>query len=112
MTDEELIVRLQELADFETGVGVMQDFYCGDEMIAAAARIKALIAERNKATLWAIEQHALADNYALRISQEKAKLAKAVELLEEIEVGLAPISGFFIDTFPRKQIKATLAEIK
>ena len=42
----------------------------------------------------------------------EAKLAKAVDLLEEIEVRLATISGFFPDTFPRKEIKATLAELK
>lgn len=42
MTDEELIARLRELASFELGVGVMQDFYCGDEMVAAADRIEAL----------------------------------------------------------------------
>lgn len=41
----------------------------------------------------------------------KAKLAKAVELLEEIEARLKPISGFFFDTFPRREIKAILAEI-
>ena len=42
----------------------------------------------------------------------EAKLTKAVDLLEEIEVRLATISGFFPDTFPRKEIKATLAELK
>ena len=47
-----------------------------------------------------------------RIEALEAKLAKAVELLEEIEVRLKPISGFFFDTFPRREIKAILAEIK
>jgi hypothetical protein len=41
-----------------------------------------------------------------------AKLAKAVELLEEIEVRLKPISGFFFDTFPRREIKAILEKLK
>lgn len=51
MNDEELSVpdatltaRLRELASFERGVGVMQDFYCGDEMVAAADRIEQLAA--------------------------------------------------------------------
>jgi hypothetical protein len=101
MTNEELIARLRNGCNLQQRDGER-----------AADRIEALIAEREKATLWAIEQHALADNYALRISQEKAKLAKAVELLEEIAISLARISGFFVDTFPRKEIKATLAEIK
>ncbi len=47
-----------------------------------------------------------------RIEALTAKLAKAAELLEEIEVRLKPISGFFFDTFPRREIKAILAEIK
>lgn len=47
MTDEKLIARLRELANFERGVGVMQDFYCGDEMDAAADRIEALVKERD-----------------------------------------------------------------
>lgn len=45
MTDEELIARLRELASFESEVGVMQDFYCGDEIVAAADRIEALAEE-------------------------------------------------------------------
>ena len=49
MTDEELIARLRELASFESGVGVMQDFYCGDEMVVAADRIEALVKERDEA---------------------------------------------------------------
>ena len=47
-----------------------------------------------------------------RIEALTAKLTKAAELLEEIEVRLKPISGFFFDTFPRREIKAILAEIK
>lgn len=48
------------------------------------------------------------DNYAAL----EAKLAKAVKMLDEIEVGLARISGFFFDTFPRKEIRATLPELQ
>lgn len=47
MSDKELIERLRELASFERGVGVMQDFYCGDEMVAAADRLEALVKERD-----------------------------------------------------------------
>ena len=47
-----------------------------------------------------------------RIEALTAKLTKAAELLEQIEVRLKPISGFFFDTFPRREIKAILAEIK
>jgi len=47
-----------------------------------------------------------------RIEALTAKLTKAAELLEEIEVRLKPISGFFFDTYPRREIKAILAEIK
>lgn len=44
MTDD-LVKRLREMASWEDGVGVMQDFYCGDEMRKAADRIEELEAK-------------------------------------------------------------------
>jgi hypothetical protein len=94
MTDEELIESLR--------------LWNRDD---AADRIEALMKERDASTIWATEQHACADNYALRLGQEKAKLAKAVEALEDIvkdcEADYPPSHGA-IKYFAR----ATLAEIK
>ena len=80
----------------------------------AAARQDAKAAEDE---LEMQEQEAcMMENDYLKLEKERdaleAKLAKAVELLEEIEVRLKPISGFFFDTFPRREIKAIVAEIK
>lgn len=93
MTDQELIGRLQEL----TGT-----YGIGDR---AADRIEALTKERDEA--WKRAAHS-----EKVWGEAEVKLGKAVELLEEIEVRLKPISGFFFDTFPRREIKAILAEIK
>jgi hypothetical protein len=87
---------------------MMQDFYCGDEMIAAADRIEAMTGKLARLQNTLDYMGSLTE----RLEETEDKLAKAVELLEEIEVRLAPISGFFFDTFPRKEIKAILAEIK
>lgn len=51
---------------------------------------------------------------ALRTALEVAesKMEKAAELLAGIEKSLSGISGFFFDTFPRKEIRAILDEIE
>lgn len=67
MTDEELIARLREARKKQ------DEFEAVMLSDAAADRIEALVKERDKAALWATEQHACADNYALRLGQEKAR---------------------------------------
>ena len=47
-----------------------------------------------------------------RIEELEAKLAKTTKLLEQIERRLSKISGFFFDTFPRKEIRSLLEELK
>jgi len=48
----------------------------------------------------------------VRASDAGLKLTKAVGLLAEIEERLSSISGFFFDTFPRKEIRTVLAELE
>ena len=72
MSDNDLVERLREMASWEDGVGVMQDFYCGDEMIKAADRIEALTEQLEAARLDAKEA--------------EAKLAKVVALIDEASV--------------------------
>jgi uncharacterized alpha-E superfamily protein len=55
-------------------------------------------------------QHAREE--AARIKELEAKLAKTTKLLEQIERRLSSISGFFFDTFPRKEIRSLLEELK
>ena len=70
MTDEELCRALR----WKAGVYAKQ----------AADRIEALVRERDKAALWATEQHASADSYALRLGQEKARAERLEEALREL----------------------------
>ena len=107
MTDAELIARLQNSKGWPT---------LGN---AAADRIEQLVATNEALIEKSARRLVLArDEGVARVEQferaeaAEAKLAKAVELLREIEEHLERISGFFFDTFPRKEIKATLAEIK
>jgi hypothetical protein len=95
-------------------------------------KIEMLMKERDAATIWATEQHACADNYALRLGQEKAKLAKAVQALELIFAAcdqgrMIPRSGAGgmtieanirgsvytgVPAWPIEEARTTLAEIK
>ena len=59
--------------------------------------IEELVKERDAAVLWATEQHARADSYALRLAQERSnleksetKLAKAMEALRYYAVEAMP----------------------
>jgi hypothetical protein len=47
-----------------------------------------------------------------RIEELEANLGKTTKLLEQIERRLSGISGFFFDTFPRKEIRSLLEELK
>ena len=71
--DNDLVERLREMASWEDGVGVMQDFYCGDEMIKAADRIEALTEQLEAARLDAKE----AEAYSVWLERELAKVAAA-----------------------------------
>ena len=81
MTDQELIARLRELASWEDGVGVMQDFYCGGEMTAAADRIEALTAEREKDHTNINLKADFINKTINQLAEAEFKIAKAVELL-------------------------------
>ena len=58
------------------------------------------------------EASALTNRAARRIEELESKLAKTTKLLEQIERRLSFISGFFFDTFPRKEIRSLLEELK
>jgi uncharacterized alpha-E superfamily protein len=58
------------------------------------------------------EASALTNRAARRIEELEAKLGKTTKLLEQIERRLSGISGFFFDTFPRKEIRSLLEELK
>jgi len=57
-------------------------------------------------------QSPLFSHAADRIEELEDKLEKANDLLLGIEHKLSKISGFFFDTYPRKEIRANLAELK
>jgi uncharacterized alpha-E superfamily protein len=58
------------------------------------------------------EASALTNRAARRIEELEANLGKTTKLLEQIERRLSGISGFFFDTFPRKEIRSLLEELK
>ena len=104
--DNDLVERLREMASWEDGVGVMQDFYCGDEMIKAADRIEELEAEnkRLKDQCAGLAQAAMNNGQGLLIAD--AKLAKAVQALDRI-AGKVPYADD-----PHDIARAALAELK
>ncbi len=75
MSDDDLVKRLRDAC--------RGGDTCKCSLNEAADRIEALERERDKAALWATEQHACADRYALQLGHTEARLAKAVELLKE-----------------------------
>ena len=121
MTDAELIARLQNSKGWPTLGNAAADRI--EQLVATNEDLSisnaTLIAERATcekyrdayAEMGRIGTQAVRDLEA-KLFKTEAKLAKTVELLREIEEHLERISGFFFDTFPRKEIKATLAEIK
>ena len=96
--DNDLVERLREMASWEDGVGVMQDFYCGDEMIKAADRIEALTEQLEAARLDAKE----AEAYSVWLERELAKVAAAFH------------ANFIVksDTHAHKAFGAGLADLK
>jgi hypothetical protein len=58
------------------------------------------------------EASALTNRAARRIEELEANLGKTTKLLGQIERRLSGISGFFFDTFPRKEIRSLLEELK
>jgi hypothetical protein len=75
--DNDLVERLREMASWEDGVGVMQDFYCGDEMIKAADSIEALTEQLKAARLDAKE----AEAYSVWL---EAKLGKTEDFVRRV----------------------------
>jgi hypothetical protein len=106
MTDQEL-----SISDATLIARLRSNIFGTGTTMLAADRIEELIAENKRLgqQCEGLMQAGMNNGQALIIAENK--LAKAVELLEEIEARLKPISGFFFDTFPRREIKAILAEI-
>ena len=84
--DNDLVERLREMASWEDGVGVMQDFYCGDEMIKAANRIEALTEQLEAARLDAKE----AEAYSVWLEKQLAKATKALQKVRDFVRDLGP----------------------
>ena len=68
-------------------------------------RLRSKIIIHTDAAVWMLDA-------ADRIEELEAKLGKTTKLLEQIEHRLSRISGFFFDTFPRKEIRSLLEELK
>lgn len=101
MTDEELIARLRDACrGGET---------CKCSLNEAADRIEALVKERDKAALWATEQHASADSYALRLGQEKARAERLEEALRSM---LEAAKFMYYGTAFEKDFRNALAALK
>jgi uncharacterized protein YlaN (UPF0358 family) len=63
-------------------------------------------------TAWMLGRQSEKAEAAARIEELEANLGKTTKLLERIERRLSGISGFFFDTFPRKEIRSLLEELK